>query len=394
MASPNLPRTCRALVYTGPDKPLELQTIPVPDAVPGSIIVNVIVTGVEHSMGNIISGKVHGITVPSPSIPGTRAIGRVAALGPDTTSFSVGQLVMMEPFVRARDNPDSAFLWGAGVFGTDAGALKLSQESWANGLWAEYVRAPLENCYALNEKRLCGSSADGGLGYSITELSTLPKHLVGYGGLRGINLQAGETIIVAPATGVYSGAAVDVACAMGARVIAVSRNLKELEKIAAMNPRVEIVQLKGNAEEDLANIKKFGTVDAYIDISPAVANESTHVRSCMAAVKPYGRVSLVRISLCLLSISAKKFLKMGVLMKDIAIPYVSVVINNLTIRGQYMYERDDARDLIKLVEAGVLKIGRSVGHEVVGEFALQDWQKAIEVASATSGAGRLVVLKP
>jgi hypothetical protein len=41
--------------------------------------------------------------------------------------------------------------------------------------------------------------------------------------------------------------------------------------------------------------------------------------------------------------------------KDIAVPYVMAVLNNLTIRGQYMYEREDARGLIKLAEAGLLK---------------------------------------
>ncbi|KAH8599015.1 hypothetical protein B0O99DRAFT_650228 [Bisporella sp. PMI_857] len=361
-----LPPNCKAIVYSGPGK-LTVQQVATPTAVHGSIVVRV-----------LVSKNIPGLTVPNPSIPGARAIGRVAALGPDSTAFEIGQLVFLEPFVRARDNPNqSTFVWGAGVFGNDPAAIKLNQEVWNNGSWSEFVRAPLENCHPLNEKVLLGSSAEGGFGYSIAELICLPRHVIAYGGLRGIGLTAGETVIVAPATGHYTGAAVDVAIAMGARVIAVSRNLEVLQRIASTHPRVDIVQLKGNVEEDLASIKKFGPVDAYIDISPIAASDSTHVRSCIMAVKPYGRISL-----------------MGVILKDISIPYITACLNNLTIRGQYMYEREDVRGIIKLVEAGILKLGKSGGHQVVGEFKLEEWQKAFEAAEQNTDAGKIVALIP
>src|SRR5450759_585390 len=98
------------------------------------------------------------------------------------------------------------------------------EDSWRHGLYKEYVRAPLETCYALNEKVLLGRPAEGGLGYSVADLTYISKQLVAYGGLRGIDLKARDTVIVAPATGGYSGSAVEVASAMGARVIAVGRN--------------------------------------------------------------------------------------------------------------------------------------------------------------------------
>jgi len=115
----------------------------------------------------------------------------------------------------------------------------------------------------LNEKVLLGSTAEGGLGYSVADLSILPRHPVTYGGFRSIDLKPRETVIAAPATGAYSGAAVEVASTMGARVIAVSRNLSSLKKIAAANVRVSIIQLKGNIEEDLASLMKFGPADTY-----------------------------------------------------------------------------------------------------------------------------------
>ena len=372
-----LPSTCRALVCPGPGQPLTVQTIPTPDAVPGSAVVRVLASNVEPNTAFVLSGNVPHLSFPSPFVPGARAIGRVAALGADTTSLQVGQLVMLDPFVRGRDNPDVQLLWGFGVFGPDPAAKKLMEGSWRNGMYAEYTRTPLENCYALNEKALLGSPAEGGLGYSVADLASLSKPLVAYGGLRAIDLKAGETVIVAPATGGFSSAAVEVASAMGARVIAVGRNLNSLQSVAAANARVSIVQLKDNFEEDLGSLKKFGPIDAYLDLSPAAANDSTHIRSCLMALRPYGRASL-----------------MGVIQNDIAIPYMMAMLNKLTIRGQYMYEREDARGIIKLAEAGVLKLGKSAGHNLVGQFPLEEFEKAFETADQNPGAGKVVLFNP
>ncbi|PQE30114.1 alcohol dehydrogenase protein [Rutstroemia sp. NJR-2017a WRK4] len=375
-SSSSLPPTMRALQLEVMGQP-QIKTLPTPTAVDGSVVVKVLATSVEPAYKHIFDGKVPFLHVPTPSIPGTRAVGRVAAIGPDTTSLELGQLVVLEPFVRARDDPDVQILWGAGVFGDYPKAKKLADEVWHDGMMAEYVRAPLENCYALNEKLLLGSPADGGLGYSMGDLTYIARHVVAYGGFRGIDLKAGETVIVAPATGAYSSAAVEVASAMGARVIAVSRNLPLLQKVAAANQRVTPVQMTGNVMEDVATLKKLGPIDAFLDITPAVANGSSHIRSCLMALKNYGRASL-----------------MGVPTNDIDIPYVMAVLNNLTIRGQYMYEREDVRGLIKLVESGVLKLGKSAGHELVGEFSLDEWEKAIETAASSGGPGQLTVLYP
>lgn len=38
-------------------------------------------------------------------IPGGHVVGRVVTTGPDTTFLDNGQLVSIEPFIRARDDP-------------------------------------------------------------------------------------------------------------------------------------------------------------------------------------------------------------------------------------------------------------------------------------------------
>jgi D-arabinose 1-dehydrogenase-like Zn-dependent alcohol dehydrogenase len=269
--SPNPPPTCRGLVCHTVGQPLSVETISTPKPAPGSVV-KMLAALVESSTPGVLAGNMPWMKFPAPFIPGPRCVGRVAATGPDTTSMQLGQLVMLEPYIRGRDDPDVSILWGLSQ-GISPMSRKLMENSWRHGTYAEYVQAPLENCYALNEKLLLGSPDDGGLGYSMGDLPYISKQLVAYGGLRGIDLKAGETIIVAPATGGFSSAAVEVASAMGARVVAVGRNMDKLKNVAKNNPRVIPVQLQGNVEEDTTALQRCGKIDAYLDISPATASK-------------------------------------------------------------------------------------------------------------------------
>ncbi len=377
MAVTDIPAEMKALICDEVGQPLQLRVVPTPEAIPGSCVVHVLAVVADPHTPRILSGKA-GFTFPKNFCPASKAIGRVAATGIDTTSLEVGQLVMLEPFVRARDDPNVQILWG--VFdGPSPASKKFMADNWTMAAFAEYVRAPLENCYALNEKILCGDPTAGGLGYSPYDLLQLHHHLVAFGGLRAIDLKVGETVIVAPATGVYSGAAVQVAVAMGAKVIAMSRNIEALRKLQNTFPkgRVNIVQSTGDVEKDSAALKEWGPIDAYIDVSPAQVKSSTHVRSCFLALRQYARVAL-----------------MGVISDDLAMPYALAVWNNLTIKGQYMYEREDVRLLIRMAESGALKLGKDGGNEIVGTFKLEEIEEAFEVAGKNAGAGKLCLVTP
>jgi NADPH-dependent curcumin reductase CurA len=94
---------------------------------------------------------------------------------------------------------------------------------WRDWTYAEYAKVPLENCHPLDEERLLGKIENGGLGYELEDVATVMGPLVPYGGLVDIRLQPGETIVIAPATGLFGGRAVEVALAMGARVGSLSK---------------------------------------------------------------------------------------------------------------------------------------------------------------------------
>lgn len=307
-----LPPTHRALVQRVYAGPLQVETIPTPQPTPGSAIVRVLAANVVSYMGNVYNGT-RQYPYPTPLVTGTSAIGRIAAVGPDATSLTPGQLVFVDCVIRGRDDPSAIFLSGLTEGGSE-GSRKLMRGEWRDSTYAEYAKAPLENCVPLDEKRLTASPAEGGLGYDVPRLAYFAALLVPYGGLRDVNLQAGETIIIAPATGGFGGAAVLVALAMGARVIAMGRRLESLAKLKKFSNRVEVVQITGNLEEEVAALAKFGPADAYLDISPQEAANTTHVKAGIMSLRHRGRVSL-----------------MGGFLGDVAIPHRVVMRKDIKL---------------------------------------------------------------
>jgi D-arabinose 1-dehydrogenase-like Zn-dependent alcohol dehydrogenase len=373
MASHSLPPTQTALVQTTYAQPLSLQTIPTPSPLPGTAVIKILSAGVVSYAKQVYDGT-RKYPYPTPFTPGTSAIGRIAALGPDATKLQIGQLVYVDCVMRSRDNPADIFLMGVHQ-GATAGSKKLMEEVWRDGTWAEYCRAPLESVLPFNEERLMGE-----LGYNEADLATLVRFLVVYGGLRDIGLQAGETIVVAPATGGFGGAAVIVALAMGASVIAMGRSETTLAGLASrVKGRVKTVKITGDVTKDAEELKKAsgGSIDAVFDIPPPMAAKSTHLKSCIIAIKHGGRISL-----------------MGGISDDVLIPYQLVVHKDLALRGKWMYSRDDIEIVIKMVETGVLKIGQIAGIETVGDFTFADWKEALDAADTHAGWGSSVVMRP
>ncbi|KAI9354821.1 alcohol dehydrogenase [Zopfochytrium polystomum] len=375
-AAAAVPATMKALMIEAIGKPIVLEEVPFPTALPGTCVVKVLAADASPGTPALAAGHTP-FTHPGPFCPATRAVGRVVSVGPDAATLVPGQLVVLETFLRARDDPDVQALWGLFDGGSPA-SRRFVRDNWTMGTLAQYVRAPLENAFALDEPRLCGA-----LGLSFADLVVLPTVAVGYAGLRAVGVQAGETVVVAPATGAFSGTAVHAAVAMGANVIAMGRKPADLLAVQAAFPagRVRAVPITGDVAADAAALRAAAGsprgVDVFLDLSPAVAKGSTHVRSGIQALRQGGRACL-----------------MGVLPEDLAMPYASAVWRNLTIKGQYMYERHIVADVIKLAESGVLPLGSAAGIEVVGTFPLEQFADAFKLAQEVKGFGKMVVFTP
>jgi NADPH:quinone reductase-like Zn-dependent oxidoreductase len=373
-----LPAFHRVLRLTSRDQPLTIESVPTPQPVPGSAVVRVLAAGVLSYAGEVYSGK-RPYPFPLPFTPGSSAIARVVALGPDATSLKPGQLVIFDCTIRARDDPGAIFLSGLSEGWTE-GSRALMHGEWRESTYAEYAKCPLENCIPLDEARLLGDPRAGGLGYSVEDLMHIMAIAVSFGGLNDVGLKAGETVVIAPATGNFGGAAVHVALALGAKVVAMGRNADVLAHLTKLNPsRVSTVQITSDADADTAALQAAARapIDVFFDISPPMAAHSSHVRSGIAAVRHSGRISL-----------------MGGIAGDVAFTYKTFMRRNLSMKGTWMYSREQLLQLVKMVEVGVLPIGKSAGMEVTGKFKLEEWQQAFDAAASNAGPGKVTVLVP
>ncbi|KUI58101.1 L-threonine 3-dehydrogenase [Cytospora mali] len=368
---PNLTKTHRALVLTSAKEPLDMEVL-----TPGSVIVRVLAAGVLSYSREVYNGK-RNYPFPKPFVPGSSGIGRVAAAGADAALLQPGQLVFIDTFIRARDDDSSRMLSGLSE-GLTEGSRKLMHGEWRDSTYAEYAKMPLENCYPLDEKRLLGSPEEGGLGYKVEDLVVTSSMLVAFGGLRDVNLKTGEKVVIAPATGKFGGSAVPVALAMGAReVVAMGRNQDALAHLRSLSPRVRTVTIEGDVDSETKVLREGGPADVFFDISPPGSAGSSHFKAGILSLGQNGRASL-----------------MGGQWEDVTFPGRAVTSQNLQMKGKWMYEREDVKDLIKILESGLLKIGPAGGMKVMGMFSLDEFKAAFDTAAANNGLGLQTVVIP
>lgn len=374
-----LPESHLALVQEVYAQPPVVKSVPTPQPTLGSAILSVISASVVSYMGDIYDGT-RKYPYPTPLTLGSSALCRVAAVGPDSTSLQPGQLVLYDCTIRSRDNPAHIFL-SAIHSGGSAGSQKLMSDVFRDGTYAKYVRAPLENIFPINESRLTSPVSDGGLGHKLEDIPAFFRMLVPYGGLRDVNLSPGETVVVGPATGAFGGAAVKIALAMGAgKVIAMGRNKSQLDVLVSEgNGKVVTVPIVGDAETELSNIKKQAGeagVDVFFDISPPSAPNSSHFRAAILALNHSGRVSL-----------------MGGQLTDVGIPLQKIMRENITLRGTWMYSPKQIKEVIKMVESGLVKLKDGESMQCRGTYGLDAWKEAFDKAAEVGGTG-YVLLRP
>lgn len=288
-----LSATMKALVLRSTAEPPSVEDLPIPWPTYGTAVIRILAAATTNFMKPVYTGG-RPFSIPSPMVPGTSAIGRVVSVGPDCTRAKEGDLVFFDCVIRSRDSPADTYL-SAVPFTLSESAKKL-REHFGNGSFAEYCRTPLENLHVLNETRLLGDAAHGGLGYKVEQLALAALLLVPFGGLKAVNLQAGETVLVAPATGSFGGCGVLCAQAMGARVIAMGRDEQLLAALKTHVPfpeRLHTVQITGNVQDEVAALTEIGGIDALLEIGPPQASRSTHIQSAILALKHGARISFM-----------------------------------------------------------------------------------------------------
>ena len=363
-----LPATYKGLIFHSSTEPAVVTDVPTPEVEPGSAIVRPLYSWVpSYSNELLTNGNPRQFNIPFPVVGGTNAIGRVVTVGPDSVGLKVGDLVTTEPMIRFRDDPNQFIMLALSGNAVSPAAF----DHWHHGTWGELVKVPLENVLRFDENALRKH------GVSIQDLGFFAQLVIPYGGMRDVNLSPGETVLIAAATGNFGGAAVHVALAMGARVIAMGRNQSILAELKSLAPhRIETVKISGDEETDLEELTKLGPIDVFQDLTPNKAQNVSHVRAGIKAVRFGGRISL------------------GGGIRDFNLPYNIVLARRLTLKGTLMYTREQAHELVKMIETGVLQLGAKAGLTCTNIFRLEDWYQAIETAAKESGAGRAVLFAP
>jgi threonine dehydrogenase-like Zn-dependent dehydrogenase len=368
--------TTTSLVLPAINTPLELRTSQTPASVPGTTIVQVLAAAIGPHSSLIFSGALPFLSFPTPFTPGSSAVCRVLTPPPDAVALKAGDLVLVDCFVRARDDPEGTQI----LFGLHDGVADtqkiLFRDVWRDGLWRSVAAVPLENCHVLDEEKL------GKLGLGPKELVYLARTAVAYGGCKAVDLKPGDTVIVGPSSGHYSGAAVEVASALGATVLAMGRNAETLETLAKAIPRVIPITVTGTLETDLAALQTaLGTTsrgaDAFIEFSPGTVSNPAHIAPAFAALRAGGKVAL-----------------MGAIPDELRVSYAGIMYRNISLKGQWMYTRAEMQEMIKLAETGLLKIGPGAGHETVACYKLEDWEEALDAAAKAAAWGKQVLFTP
>ena len=343
-------------------KPLKVESISEPTLRAGSAIVKVLCAHVFSYTRKVINGEL-GYDLPElPFSPGTGAIAVIEAIADDVFGLEVGQTVFCDPHIYSRNTsaePDGILLGWTGL----APASSRIQSLWKDGVFAEKVLFPAD----------CLTPIPQAQKFSSQELVYLDYLTVAYGGLLQADFCPSQTLVVNGATGGLGSATVLLALAMGAaKIVAVGRNEDQLEKLEQLDKRVVSVAVEGNIDSDSQRIKdaaKVG-VDTVIDLLPSIPTPEPTL-TALNTLRPGGTAVLV-----------------GGVSVDIPLPYHKIMVEQLTIKGSFMYPKHAASELIKMIEASVLSLEPVKPYA----FSLDKIEAAIDKASSLTGFDYCVVV--
>ena len=330
----------------GPDV-IESAELPDPSPGPGELLVRVRACALNH-LDIWTRIRQSGRPVPFPHILGNDVAGEIAASGAGVAGFTAGQRVMLQPGV-------SCGRCLACLSGDDNTCREYKVLGYQlHGGYAEYVRCPVANAIALPD------------GFTFEEAAAFPLVFVtAWHMLIGrARVKSGEDVLVWAAGSGVGTAAVQIAKALGARVIATAGSPAKLARARDLGAD-EVID--HHAQDVVAEVRRL-TGKKGADVVIEHTGQQTWERSilslahrgrlvtCGATTGPDGRTDLRHL-----------FAK------------------QLTLMGSYMGSKADLLDAAALFFAGSL---RPVVHEVM---PLREARRAHETMEASSHFGKIVL---
>ncbi len=346
----------RAAILHEVGAPLDVADVPRPRTDPDGILVEVAATPVISYSKEVFSGEASRTPPPVPYIPGVGAVGRVVEASP-ATGAQIGDLVFVDPSIGLKPGDLTVHGMFIGWFGLhpDAGPVL---DRWKDGGFAEYTHAPAE-CVA----------PIGPIAVDPRQLTALHPLTIAYGALERGGFTPGQTVIVTGATGNIGAAAVLLAAQLGAsRVTAVGRNRAVLDELDALGGNVTPVALTEDPADWETQITEQSS-DLHIDILGRVT-DPTITAAALASLNLHGTSVWV---------GGARF--------DLPVPYGTVMRNQLTIKGSFMYRRHVPTTVARLIASGTIDLDPIT---VIGQ-PLADINTAIEQAATSNGLNYIAV---
>lgn len=186
-----MPETMKAVVLTGPTKAedVKLTDFPVPKVRPGWVLVKVRAFGMNHSEAILRRSEIRSNAIPKPIIPGIECVGEIA--DPSDSPFETGQRV-------------AAFMGGMGRS--------------FHGSYAKYALLPSSHVFKV----------DSSLTWA--QLAAVPEtYFTAWGSLfQCLDLKPEDVLLIRGGTCALGYAAIQLAKALGCRVIATTHKEEKL----------------------------------------------------------------------------------------------------------------------------------------------------------------------
>jgi 6-hydroxycyclohex-1-ene-1-carbonyl-CoA dehydrogenase len=266
--------TMRAAVFHGPGRPLRLEEVPLPEPGPGEVRVRVAACGVCHTDLHYVDHGTPTFKEP-PLILGHEASGRVDALGPGVSGWTEGEPVLLPAVLTCgscrfcrlgRENVCAEMR----MFGNHV-----------DGAYAEYVLAPARDLFRLPPAIPLEE------GCIIADALSTPYHAVKNRG----QVRPGDTVAVFGVGGVGINV-VQIAAAVGARVIAVDQNPERLTAALSLGASEAVDASRVERPEKEVRSLTGGGVDVAFE---AIGKAST-LEAAFASVRRGGRLCVIGYS--------------------------------------------------------------------------------------------------
>ena len=363
-----LPPQMRAVVLTGHgglDKLVYREDWPTPKPGPGEVVVNVGACGLNNTdintrtawysktvtegittaggaggfeTADAATGSWSNTALTFPRIQGADVAGRIAAVGEGVDASRVGERVLIDPW-----------LFGPGDWLDPANAPYFGSE--CDGGYAEYTKVPAVNALRIQTK------------LSDAELATFPcVQSTGYNLVGCTNLQPGETVVIAGASGGVGTTAIQLCRLRGARVIGIASAAKE--------PLLRKLGCDAVIDRHTHNLERAirQAADGPVDVAIDVVGGDTFM-ALINALRQGGRYSSSG------AISGP----------DVRFDLRQLIYKDLQLTGATITPPGTFARLVKLIERGQLQ------PVLAQQFPLKELARAQEVFMQKRHVGNIVV---